>query len=130
MKTNDKGDIGVARVIADLIEQGWAVCVPVSSVSPFDLVVYKDGCFKRLQVKYCSVTEGIIRLDCRVQIVNSVHCLQRGNTEIDVACAYCPDTNQCYYVEVAGNVKEIRLRVEEKHKHKNSKYAKDYTRLS
>ncbi len=36
----------------DLLEQGFAVLLPLTEHCPFDLVAYKDGEFRRVQVKY------------------------------------------------------------------------------
>ena len=53
--TQEKGDIAVAMAIADLTKRGLVVFKPVVNESlPFDLVVYKDGKFIRLQCKYCA----------------------------------------------------------------------------
>lgn len=54
----EKGDLGVAKVIVDLIEKGYTPFRPIVCESlPFDLIAYKDGKSYRIQVKYS--TEGI-----------------------------------------------------------------------
>jgi hypothetical protein len=35
-----------------LHEQGYQILAPVTEHAPFDLVVYKNGKFKRVQVKF------------------------------------------------------------------------------
>ena len=51
--TKNKGDIGVAQIIADLMKNGIQVCLPISEHLPFDLIaISPDGHFlKRVQVK-------------------------------------------------------------------------------
>jgi hypothetical protein len=49
--TKVKGDLGVLKAQADLCEQGFVILVPMTEHAPFDLVAYKDGVFKRVQVK-------------------------------------------------------------------------------
>ena len=50
--TKQKGDLGVLKAQVDLFEQGFAILVPLTEHSPFDLVAYKDGDFRRIQVKF------------------------------------------------------------------------------
>ena len=45
--TKDKGDLGVAKAHADLVEKGWLVLFPTTEHAPFDLVAYRDGDFRR-----------------------------------------------------------------------------------
>ncbi|MFB2877554.1 group I intron-associated PD-(D/E)XK endonuclease [Floridanema aerugineum] len=53
--TKVKGDVAVAKAIADLTARGYVVFTPVFSEHlPFDLVVWKDNEFIRIQVKYSS----------------------------------------------------------------------------
>ena len=51
----EKGDLGVLKAQVSLYEQGFSILLPVTEHAPFDLVAYKDGLFKRVQVKYKSV---------------------------------------------------------------------------
>ena len=48
--TKTKGDLGVAKVIADLTEKGLDVLTPFSEHLPFDLAAYKKDVFYRIQV--------------------------------------------------------------------------------
>jgi PD-(D/E)XK endonuclease len=40
--TKDKGDLGVAKVHADLACEGFTVLFPATEPAPFDLVAYAD----------------------------------------------------------------------------------------
>ena len=53
--TKDKGDLGVLKAQIDLFEQGFMILAPLTEHSPFDLVAYRDGVFRRVQVKYRAV---------------------------------------------------------------------------
>ena len=55
--TTTKGDIGVAMVTADLLCQGYEVMMPVSAVSPFDVVAYRCGNTRQTHL-YSSKTIG------------------------------------------------------------------------
>jgi hypothetical protein len=110
--TFEKGDLGQAKITCDLIDQGYEILVPYSATSPFDLVVYKDGQFTKVQVKYRGVYRGAIYVPCSrtVQTWNGVK--RRGYLahEVDVVAIYCPDTDKCYYVKyVVG--RNITLRI-------------------
>ena len=50
--TKNKGDLGVLKAQLDLYEKGYLTLIPNTEHSAFDLVAYKDGTFKRVQVKY------------------------------------------------------------------------------
>jgi hypothetical protein len=51
--TKDKGDLGVAMVIADLAQRGYGACLPLAEHLPFDIVaVSPDQRIARVQVKY------------------------------------------------------------------------------
>lgn len=105
MTTHEKGNIGVANVIANLIEQGWQVLTPVSSVSPFDVVAYRDGEFCRIQVKYSSAKNGKVVAGCRRQTITPRQITRARNFEMDAVAIYCPDTKNCYYIRVEGHPK-------------------------
>ena len=53
--TKGKGDLGVLKAQIDLFEQGFMVCWPLTEYAPFDLVAYRQGRFRRIQVKYRSL---------------------------------------------------------------------------
>lgn len=50
--TKTKGDLGVLKAQVDLCEKGYMILYPHTEHAPFDLVIYKDNQFKRVQVKY------------------------------------------------------------------------------
>lgn len=111
MRTSDKGDIGVAKVTADLIQQDWQVLTPVSSVAPFDLVAYRAGNFRRVQVKYITAKNGSLQADCRITINNKRVRHRTCNDEIDVIGIYCPNTEKCYYVRPTTSSPYVVLRI-------------------
>lgn len=65
MNTKRQGALGVAKAVDYYTDQGYAVFVPVSDVSRFDLVVEKDGLLKRVEVKTTSATKGEVMLRTR-----------------------------------------------------------------
>jgi hypothetical protein len=98
--TGSKGDIGVARATAEFISMGYDVFMPVSSTSPFDLFVYKNGAAKRVQVKYMSINEnGRLRVDCERAVIGGGKVRKTRNGEVDLVCVFVPDTNRCYFLD-------------------------------
>lgn len=126
-KTGDKGDIGVAKAIADLIEKGYNVLTPVASTSPFDLVIIKDYTFIKIQVKYRTLEKGKLEAHFRRAVIIGSKASYRSmnDNECDLLCIYCPDTNKCYYAYKKDFGDTVILRVFGK-SNKNTKFAKDY----
>ncbi len=98
--TKDKGDLGVLKAQVDLYQQGFLVSVPLTEHAPFDLIIYKDGKFKRVQVKYRTLdTNGTlaVKLATCWADKHGTHTRPIPKDEVDVVCVYCPDTDSCYY---------------------------------
>ena len=112
--TKDKGDLGVLKAQIDLFEQGFVIFTAQTEHCPFDLVAYKGGEFRRVQVKYravdrhgtCQVKFASSWADC-----NGTHTKPVDKDEVDLYCIYCPDTDQCYYIEPARFGSNVSLRV-------------------
>lgn len=133
-ETGDKGDIGVAYVTANLIEQGFSVLMPVSSTSPFDLVVYKNYRFLKIQVKYRQVVNGVISATLRRAAISKGKVVYRKMdvSDCDILAFYCPDTSSCYYVPVnaikTGGI-SLRLEKPKNGQIKGINLASDFTKI-
>jgi hypothetical protein len=111
--TKDKGDLGVAKAQADLVERGYAVLVPLSEHVPFDLVAYRSGEFLRIQVKYRSAVNGVLSVSFRNSWAdrNGSHDRPVDKSEVDLYCIYCPETDGCYYFRPQDYNRRVSLRV-------------------
>ena len=112
--TKNKGDLGVLKAQVDLFEQGFTVCVPLTEHSPFDLVAYKGGEFRRVQVKYRALNKnGVLEVKFSTCWAdrNGTHTVPIDKDEVDLYCVYCPDTDRCYYIEPAEFGSNVSLRV-------------------
>ena len=113
--TKEKGDLGVLKAQVDLFEQGFTIFSPQTEHSPFDLVAYKNGEFRRVQVKYRS-KDQYGKIDIKFSTCwtdrNGTHTVPVDKTEIDLYCVYCPDTDECYYLEPGKFGSNVSLRVE------------------
>ena len=62
--TCDRGDVAVAKTIADLTAKGIKIAIPLSAHLPFDLIAFDEN-YKscRIQVKYCGQDRKSTRLN-------------------------------------------------------------------
>lgn len=63
--TKDKGDCGLAHVIADLFDAGIQVALPISEHLPFDCIAIHNGSLSRVSVKYRTEENGAVRVRLR-----------------------------------------------------------------
>ncbi len=113
-ETGRKGDIGVAAVTADLLEQNYEILIPISSCSPFDLAVCNGTSLIRVQVKYATKKAGCVvaKLGRKVIYSNVVKRRRFEPGEVDVVAVYCPDTRQCYYIKTSQIGEYARFRLD------------------
>jgi hypothetical protein len=131
--TKDKGDLGVLKAQLDLFEQGFTICLPQTEHAPFDLVAYKNGEFRRVQVKYRTLTKfGVVDIRFRTSWAdrNGNHSVPIDKEEVDLFCVYCPDTDQCYYFDPKKFRSNVSLRVKtpKNCQSKRVNFATDYRR--
>jgi len=110
-----KGDLGVLKAQVDLFEQGFTVCVPLTEHAPFDLLAYKNGEFRRVQVKYRALNKfGVLEVKFSTSWAdrNGTHTVPIDKSEVDLYFVYCSNTDQCYYIEPADFGSNVSLRVE------------------
>jgi hypothetical protein len=113
--TKTKGDLGVLKAQVDLFEQGFTICLPQTEHSPFDLVAYKDGKFRRVQVKYRALDETgalMVKFTTCWADRQGTHTSPIDKNEVDLYCVYCPETDQCYYLDPKKFGSNVSLRVE------------------
>lgn len=132
--TKNKGDLGVLKAQVALCEAGYLPLLPQSEHSEFDLVGYKDGKFKRIQVKY-RAKDNTGKLSVRFASSwadkNGSHTVPVDKSEIDLYCVYCPDTDECYWLDPKKFDKCVTLRVtpSANGQSKGIHEASDYTKL-
>jgi hypothetical protein len=101
MNTKRKGNVGEAKVIADLLEQDVEVAIPFGDNLPFDLnAIGPDLRLWKVQVKFARAYQGAIRVKNWRQSENTRRRCERMYTfvQVDVFAVYCPDTDLVYYV--------------------------------
>jgi hypothetical protein len=132
MNSNDKGNIGYAMVIADVMKKGYFVFTPIADTTSVDMVIGNNKMeLKRVQVKYRTKTnKGVLEIPIHT-VVNGKK-VQVDVSKVDLWAIYCPDTDTVYYVptEIVKGKTSIYLRIDEPVK-KNNKmhFARDYVEL-
>ena len=107
--------------------------MPLTEHCPFDLVAYRDGVFRRVQVKYRKVDRNgkvEVKFTTCWADRHGTHTSPVDKDEIDLFCIYCPDTDECYYVnprEFGSNV-SLRVRTPRNGQSRNVNFAADYRR--
>jgi len=137
MNTHIKGDIAVACCIKLLTINEYVIFKSLSEYLPYDILVTKDHTsFKRIQIKYSSMKEGIFNLRLRNIHTNGsgVQHKQVDLSKIDWFMVYCPETDLVYTIpsnEVKEGATEMTFRVEapKNGQVKGIRFAKDYETL-
>ena len=133
--TNDKGDIGVAMIIADLTSKGIKVSLPISAHLPFDLIAISDNYeLSRVSIKYSGGDETVF-LSTRTISAWAKEQVRRVNLDfIDAYAVYSPITKEVYYVgkkHLIGKKAGLSLRIVESHINDSRiHYAKNYRNVN
>ena len=100
--TKDKGDVGVACVIADLTKHGIDVALPISEHLPFDLLaISPEGPVAKISVKFRTMSHTgkvVIPASSSWADRHGSHSRAHSAGDYDALAIYCPDTERCYYL--------------------------------
>lgn len=114
--TKAKGDLAVFKAQLDLHVQGFWVATPLTENAPFDLIINRNGVSQTVQVKHAKLVEGVVHIPLRSSWADKhgTHNIPVDKTLVDLYCAYCPETDQCYYCKPGefANINQISLRLE------------------
>ena len=132
-KTNAKGEIGEAMIVADLQRQGHGIAIPFGHDLPFDLIVVRkeDGALEKVQCKYTTSNGRVVV--ARI-MSNSAWVTHRyTKEEVDWIAVYDSTCDQCFYLPSMiwdGQVAvSLRLTPTINGQAKRIRFAKDFTRL-
>ncbi len=97
-KTNAKGEIGEAMILADLQRQGHGIAIPFGHDLPFDLIVVRkeDGALEKVQCKYTTSNGRVIFAKVTSTSAWVHHRYTRD--EVDWIAVYDATTDQCFYL--------------------------------
>ena len=110
-----KGDIGLAKVIATLTECDFHVSIPISEHLKYDIVIEKDGVCKTMQVRFCTPNQSVLKIKLKSSWSNKVgnHVSKRKVGDFDYLGIYCPSNRECYFLHDSDfeNTTQINLRL-------------------
>ncbi len=132
-KTNAKGEIGEAIILADLQRQGHGIAIPFGHDLPFDLIVVRkeNGALEKVQCKYTTSNGRVVV--ARI-MSNSAWVTHRyTKEEVDWIAVYDSTSDRCFYLPSViwdGQVAvSLRLTPTINGQAKGIRFAKDFTRL-
>jgi hypothetical protein len=100
--TKDKGDVGVACIIADMMKKGIQVALPLSEHLPYDLLaISADGAVAKISVKYRTLGKGgtlVVKAESTWADRHGTHRRPHRPGDYDAVAIYCPDSDECYYL--------------------------------
>jgi hypothetical protein len=133
-KTTQKGEIGEAMVIADLIRQGHDVAIPFGHNQPFDLIVIRkeNRRLEKIQVKYTSSDGEVIRAVIRSSSAWVQHRYTRE--EVDWMAIYESQSQSCFYIPAfvwdGYHQLALRLKPTRNGQVRRVRWAADFVRLT
>ena len=89
---------GELRFAAEFLRKGWQIFLPYGEDSPIDLLIEKDGIFKRVQVKSTSSIKGAIH--CRIKSSNNWQVKKYSKKEIDFFAIYDYSNKKGYLIPI------------------------------
>lgn len=97
-KTTEKGEIGEAMVIADLMRQGHDIAIPFRHNQPYDLIVIRKehGRLEKVQVKYTTSNGNFVRAVIRSS--SAWVSYRYTSDELDWIAICQATTSSCFYL--------------------------------
>ena len=102
MNVNQKGNIGLLKVISDLYNKGFTAFKPFDDYNPVDLIAMEpSGKPFRLQVKYRSMDPKRKRYESSAQSMVNSKAVPIDRNLIDFWAVYLADLDQVVYMPVS-----------------------------
>ena len=115
LKTDQKGNIAEAAVVAAAAKLGIEVYRPFGEGGRYDMIFMIDESLWRIQCKWAPRQNDVIVFRCYSCRRNRDGLLRRKyvDGEIDAFAAYCPETDNCYFLpfHLFANRVQILLRL-------------------
>lgn len=128
-KTKEKGDLGEAIILSDILRRGYKVALPIGEDWDYDLIVLRNDSLQRVQCKYTESSKEVINVVCRS--CNNWVNKKYKQSEVDWMACYDKNTDKCYYIpsRLLGEGRSgISLRIDPPKNNQIKKvlYAKDF----
>jgi len=119
---------GELRFAAEFTRKGWQIFLPYGEDGPIDLLIEKEGKFRRIQIKSTKPSKGAIH--CRVKSSNNWQVKKYTRKEIDYFGIYDYQNKEGYLIPIKDmeDMHEAILRIEptKNNQVKNIRWAKNY----
>jgi hypothetical protein len=132
MKTKEKGDIAEMAVATDLLKRGFKVAKPLGESWEYDLILYRNNNFERIEVKYTESNGDVLTVRARSHSILAGRITKTKiytSDDIDWLVVYDKTTDKCYYIpsSTLTGAEQFTLRLSEpKKKYTRIRYAKDF----
>ncbi len=127
-KTKQLANESELRFASEFVRKGWSVFLPYGEDSPVDLLIFKNGKFKRIQVKTAKPKNGV--LPCRLRSSNNWQVKKYYKKDVDFFAFYDYHNQKGYLVPIekleGGNDFSLRLKATKNNQSKGVNFAKDY----
>lgn len=108
MNTNEKGNVGLIKVIDDLYQKGFTCFLPFDDYNPIDCIaVNANGIPFRLQVKYKTKNKYGSYVIKAYSVVNGTM-IKINKKLIDYWAVYMSERNEIVYMRVDAMTKETK----------------------
>ena len=125
-----KGDIAEKLFELECIRRCIPIYAPINSATRDDYVIVIDGEFKKVQIKYISLSNSLISISFAKGQNGRDKVLKYTKDEIDLFFVYCPDLDEWYDIPMsaAANARCLSLRTAPPKNNQTVgvKWAKDY----
>lgn len=97
-KKKQLGKEGELRFASEFLRKGWQIFLPYGEDGPIDLLIEKEGDFKRIQIKATSPIKGTIH--CRIKSSNNWQVKKYTKKEIDYFGIYDYSNKKGYLIPI------------------------------
>jgi prevent-host-death family protein len=113
---NIKGNVAELAIAAEAARLGLTVLMPMTEHERYDLVLGIAGRLLRVQCKWASVRDEVVRVRCDCSYHSPTRGYVRstyGVDEIDAIAVYCGELRKCYFLPIAdfAGKNAVHLRV-------------------
>jgi len=130
MDKKNQGVVGQLRVAHQYQLFGYNIFFPFGDTQKYDLVIEKEGIFKKVQVKTTLAKEGYIYVDARVigHNLKGVKVYQPNATDFDILAVVEMKSQNVYAIPYDGSQRQFTLRtaIAKNNQQKNVRLASDY----
>lgn len=98
MHTKLKGTIGELIAAEEFLRRGWVVAFPFGENQRYDLIIERDGLYKRVQVKAVYPRKGVLHINCRSS--NNWSVKSYSAEDIDLIAAVDLENEEVYFIGI------------------------------